>query len=157
MAPKNSSDKEKAAWELIRQLEINTWEAQDNLLKAKISQSFFTNKSRDLTFPFKVGDRVVLSTLHHWREYKAPGKKRVAKFMPCFDGLYKIMDMDKEHSTVMLDLPNSPNLFPTFHTSQVKPFHENNAMLFPSREFNHPPPVITKNGKEYFIWDIIDE
>ncbi|CAA7258848.1 unnamed protein product [Cyclocybe aegerita] len=155
--PADASAEEKNAWDLIRKLETDTWEAQDNLLKAKISQSFFANKNRQLTFPFKVGDRVVLSTVHRRQEYKAPGKKRVAKFMPRYDGPYRITDVDEDHSTVTLDLPNSPNMFPVFHTSQVKPFTENDATLFPSREFEKPPPIVTENGEEYYIRDIIDE
>ncbi|CAA7264090.1 unnamed protein product [Cyclocybe aegerita] len=155
--PADASAEEKNAWDLIRKLETDTWEAQDNLLKAKISQSFFANKNRQLTFPFKVGDRVVLSTVHRRQEYKAPGKKRVAKFMPRYDGPYRITDVDEDHSTVTLNLPNSPNMFPVFHTSQVKPFTENDATLFPSREFEKPLPIVTENGEEYYIRDIIDE
>ncbi|KAJ3491013.1 hypothetical protein NLJ89_g11381 [Agrocybe chaxingu] len=157
MEPADASAEEKNAWNLIQKLETDTWEAQDNLLKAKISQSFFANKNRQLTFPFKVGDRVVLSTVHRRQEYKAPGKKHVAKFMPRYNGPYRITDVDEDHSTVTLDLPNSPNMFPVFHTSQVKPFTENDATLFPSREFEKPPPIVTENGEEYYIRDIIDE
>lgn len=50
--------------DLIQTMQLNVSEAQDNLITAKVSQAFQSNKSRSLTFPFKVGDRVVLSTLH---------------------------------------------------------------------------------------------
>ena len=53
-----------AAMEIINKLHVDTLEAQDNLTRAKISQSAQTNKSRTLTFPFKVGDHVRLSTKH---------------------------------------------------------------------------------------------
>jgi len=43
------------AWHVIRQLEVDVLEAQDNLLKAKISQSHHTNKHRTLKFPFTIG------------------------------------------------------------------------------------------------------
>lgn len=49
----------------------NVWEAQDNLLKAKISQAQQANKHCIGIFPFEVGQRVWLSTLHRRWEYKA--------------------------------------------------------------------------------------
>ena len=84
--------------------------------------------------------------------------KTVAKFMPRFDGPYTITDIDPDHSTVTLDLPNSPNIFPMFHTSLVIPYIENDPTLFPDRKFSRPPGIITDNGSsEYLIRDIIDE
>ena len=90
-------------------MELNISEAQDNLLSAKISQAFHANKSRSPIFPFKVGDRVVLSTLHRRRGLRANDPNRVAKFMPRFDGPFVIKNTDEKHSTVTLDLPNLPN------------------------------------------------
>ena len=146
------------AIELIKNLEQNTKEAQDNLLRAKISQSFQANKSRMLTFPFKIGDRVRLSTFNRRHEYKTRGDKRVAKFMPRFDGPYTVLNTNSSHSTVTLDLPNSPNICNVFHTSEVLPFLENDPTLYPSREYAKPPPVTTDHGdKEWYIRDIIDE
>jgi hypothetical protein len=52
------------AWHVIRKLEMDVFEAQDNLLKAKLSQAVQANKHRTLQFPFTVGSRVRLSTLH---------------------------------------------------------------------------------------------
>jgi len=146
------------AYELIRKLEQMSMEAQDNLLRAKISQAAQANKSRTLTFPFSVGGRVRLSTLHRRHEFQGSGEKRVAKFMPRFDGPYAIIDIDKDNSTVTLDLPNSPNIFPTFHTLEVVPYVENDTELFPNREFSKPPAITMEDGsEEYFIRDIIDE
>jgi len=139
-------------------MEIITKEAQDNLLRAKISQAAQANKHRSLTFPFEVGNRVRLSTLHRRHEYKKAGELRVAKFMPRYDGPYTMIDVDRENSTVTLDLPNSPNLFPTFHTSVVVPYVENDADLFPGREFEKPAPVQMQDGtEEYYVRDIIEE
>lgn len=91
-------------------------------------------------------------------EYKAKGEKCVAKFMPRYDGLYTIVDMDEKHSTVMIKLPNASNIFPTFHTSEVLPFVENNNSLFPSQKFEEPPPILTPEGKkEFFINKILDQ
>jgi hypothetical protein len=63
-------------------------EVQDNLLHVKISRSVEANKHRSLTFPFTIGSRVCLTTLHRCNEYKAKGEKCVAKFMPHYDGPY---------------------------------------------------------------------
>ena len=145
------------AWHVIRRLELDVLEAQDNLLKAKISQSLQANKQRSLKFPFSIGSRVRLSTLHRRKEYTAKGEQRVAKFMPRFDGPYTIIDMDEQHSTVTLDLPNSPNIHPTFHTSEVLPYIESDTTLFPSRRFEEPNPIITNDGdEEYYIERILD-
>ena len=96
--------------------------------------------------------------LHRHHEYQGSGEKHVAKFMPQYDGPYTIIDIDEGDSTVTLDLPNLPNIFPTFHTSEVAPYIENNTTLFPNREFSRPPAVTMKDGsEEYFIRDIIDE
>jgi len=129
------------AWELMKNMKQVSMEAQDNLLRAKISQPAQANKSRTLTFPFSIGGRVRLSTLNRRHEFKGSGEKRVAKFMPRYDGPYTIVDIDERNSTVALDLPNSPNVFPTFHTSVVVPYIENDASLFPGRdsEFSNPP------------------
>ena len=149
---------EECARQVIKFIENIRMEAQDNLLQAKISQTAQANKSRSLTFPFAIGGCIRLSTLNRRHEYKASGEKHMAKFMPRFNGPYTIVDIDEEHSMVTLDLPNSPNAVPTFHTSEVVPYKENDAELFPNREFSRPPPITTKDGdKEYFIHDIIDE
>ena len=145
------------AWHVIRKLETDVLEAQDNLLKAKLSQAVNANKHRTMSFPFTVGSRVRLSTLHRRREYKAKGEKHVAKFMPRYDGPYTIVDTDEQHSTVTLDLPNSTNIFPTFHTSQVIPYIESDTEKFPSRRFEEPEPIVTEDGdEEQYIDKILD-
>ena len=156
--PQDCTPEEERGREIVKHMETLTAEAQDNLLHAKISQAVQANKSCTLTFPFTVGGRVVLSTLHRRHEYKKAGDLRVAKFMPRYDGPYTTIDVDEEHSTVTLDLPNSPNSFPTFHTSVLRPYVENDANLFPGREFGKPAPIQNDEGdEEYYVHDIIDE
>lgn len=133
-------------------------EAQDNLLHAKLSQSVETNKHHSLIFPFAISSHVWLMVLHQCNEYKAKGEKQVAKFMPCYDNPYTIVDMDEQHSTVTIELPNAPNIFPTFHTSEVLPFIENNPSLFPSCKFKEPPLILNPKGdEEFFIDEILDQ
>lgn len=98
-----------------------------------------------------------LSTFHRRREFKNSAELRVAKFMPRFDGPFTIIATNEPKSTVTLDLPNS-KIYPVFHTSQVLPYRENDATLFPNREFSKPAPIKSDTGEEeYFVQDIIDE
>ena len=146
-----------AARTVIEKLEHDVWEAQDNMIKAKVSQAEQANKHRSLTFPFRVGQRVRLSTLHRRREYKSRDEKRVVKFMPRFDGPYEILKVDPNHSTVTLHLPRSPDVFPVFHTSEVMPFIENDESLFPSRTLHSPEPINVNDNLEHFVDKILDE
>ena len=78
--------------------------------------------------------------------------------MPRYDGPYIVIDTDEKHSTVTIELPNAPNIFPTFHTSEVLPFVEMDTTLFPSHKFEEPPPVLMPEGdKEFFIDKILDQ
>ena len=142
---------------LIIRMQDNVSEARDNLISAKVTQAFQSNKSRNLSFPFKTGDKVVLSTVHRRRDLKAGDPNRVAKFMPRFDGPFIIKSTDERHSTVTLDLPNLPNFFPVFHTSEVKPFLDNDNSLFPSRALIPPEPITIDGQQEFFIDKIVDE
>ncbi|KAG1793838.1 uncharacterized protein HD556DRAFT_1190069, partial [Suillus plorans] len=79
------------------------------------------------------------------------------KFMPRYDGPYKIVDANPATSTYTLNLPNSPNICPTFHISQLRPFIPNDATLFPTQELPRPGPVVTEDGQaENFIERILD-
>ena len=60
--------------------------------------------------------------------------------------------VNKDKSTVTLDLPATNKRHPVFHTSQVFPFIENDASLFPSREFSKPPPITDEfSNKEFLV------
>jgi hypothetical protein len=128
------------------------------LIGIKVMQAFFANKNRGCEDAYRINDRVMLATLHHRREFKARDKSRVAKFFPCWDGPFTVTRSFPEMSSYSLDLPNSPNMFPTYHASLLKRHNKNDALLFPSRELERPGPVVTENGlEEYHIEKIIDE
>lgn len=149
----NTSDKQ-CARTLLAQLTHDIMEAQDNLLAAKASQANNVNRSRAPALVLQTGDHIMLATKHRWREYIQKGDKRVTKFMPRYDGPYGIIDAHSETSTYTLDLPNSPNIFPTFHASQLHPYYAND----PAREHPCPEPLVTENGQlDNFIEHIIDE
>jgi hypothetical protein len=82
---------DKLAFDLLTRMKSMVGDGQDNLISAKVSQAYQANKGRSLTFPFKIGDRVVLSTLHCRREFRAGDNNRVAKFMPRFNALKTLM------------------------------------------------------------------
>ena len=125
-------------------------DAKDNLLCAKISQAFTVNKSRSSTssFPYSIGDSVLLSTLHRRREYLSQNGKRVAKFIARFDGPYTVIDTHPAASTVTHELPNTPNACPTFHISLMKPFLPNNDVDYPHRAID--------DSQDFFVESVID-
>ena len=53
------------ATELIKHLKSNVQDAKDHLLEVKCLQAFYANRDRSLEDSFKIGDCVMLSTLHH--------------------------------------------------------------------------------------------
>jgi hypothetical protein len=64
-----------SAAKVTERIHVDIMEAKDNLTHAKISQATQSNKSCLLTFPFKVGDCVWLSTLHQHHEFKFKGQQ----------------------------------------------------------------------------------
>ncbi|EPQ50046.1 hypothetical protein GLOTRDRAFT_21152, partial [Gloeophyllum trabeum ATCC 11539] len=79
------------------------------------------------------------------------------KFMPRFDGPYRVTDAFPERSVYTLDLPNTPNIFPEFHAKHLVPYHANDPQLFPGRELPRPGPIVTPNGEEeWTVERIID-
>jgi len=158
LLPHNALKEDISAHEVINKLHEDVAEAQDSLLHAKITQAIESNKDCSLNFPFPIGSHIWLTTLHQCNEYKAKGEKHVAKFMLHCDSPYTIVNTNEKHSTVTIELPNSPNIFPTFHTSEVLPFIECDTNLFPSCKLDKPPPILTPEGnKEFFIDKILDQ
>jgi hypothetical protein len=142
---------------ILKKIELDVKDAQDNLFQAKTYQAFYANQHRGPDDVFKIGEKVMLSTLNRRREYKKKGEKRVAKFFPRFDGPYTVVNTHAETSNYTLDLPNAPNVFPTFHASELRRFVPNNNELFPSRRAAQPGPVVTEEGlEEFLIEEIID-
>lgn len=137
-------------------MSIDVADARDNLMVAKITQSYNANSHRADNITYKGGDWVMLSTINRRKEYKQMGENRVAKFMPRFDGPYEIMDVNEDTSVIELNIPSAPNIFPKFHTSLVKPFRQNDDSKFPARTLQAPGPVEVDGEEEYFIDRIID-
>jgi hypothetical protein len=120
-------------------------QARDSLLQHKVLQAFNANKSHDMQgLPFRIGNRVKLSTVNRRKTLNAEGQKRVAKLLPQFEGPYRVRDMDTSHSTVTLEIPRPGNAAATetFHASLVRPWVENDDVVF------ERPPLDEKGKAE---------
>jgi hypothetical protein len=146
------------ALDVLTKIQVNMFEAQDNLLGAKISQAHHANKHRGPEKEYLPGDKVMLSTAHRRRNYMQAQDGHVAKFMPRWDGPYEVLEAFPGSSDYKLRLPESSLRCPIFHSSQLRPHIENDDKLFPGRSRDPPRPIVTTNGQEeYFIKKIIDE
>ena len=91
--PPNPSADHINAHQVIENLATDIADACDNLMLAKISQSHYANHNRSDAPSYKIGNKVMLSTLNHRRDYKLKGQHRAAKFIPRFNGPYIIVDV----------------------------------------------------------------
>jgi hypothetical protein len=66
------------------------------------------------------------------------------------------VDVHNEASTVTIDMPNALNLFPTFHTSNLKPWLPNDDSKYPSRTLEQPGPIDVDGVEEFEVDSIID-
>lgn len=137
---------------LIQQLETDIADACDSLVLAKVNQARHANKHRGKEDAYAVGDYVMLATFHRRRDYMQKGDGRVAKFMPRYDGKYRVIAAFPDRSTYRLELPNSHGKFATFHSSQLKRYIENDPFAFPGHELSRPPPIVMENGMEE--WEV---
>jgi hypothetical protein len=142
---------------LIKSIDEQVMEAQDCMLAAKISQVHHTNRDHEVEKPLGVGDKVLLATVHWWREYMQKRDGRCTKFMPRFDGPYEIIEAYPDSSMYKLKMPPSSHVHPTFHSSQLCPFLENVNELFVEQKLTPPSSIVTADGStEYFIEQILD-
>lgn len=156
--PAPTTTAETTARALLDRIANDTAEARDNLLMAKVAQAHFANRHRGAEEVFTIDDTVMLTTFNRRREYRTKGDDRVAKFLPRFDGPYRVTKVHPETSSYTLELPNQPNTYPTFHASELKRHVPNDASMFPSREYDKPGPILTDEGlEEFLVEEIIDE
>jgi hypothetical protein len=119
---RDESKDEQAARKVIENIERCVEDAKDCLLKAKVEQEYYSNVGRADDEVYKVGDKVMLSMLNRRREYVhgSNKEKRVAKFLPRFDGPYMVTEVMPQFSAYTIDMLNQLNVFNTFHASQLK-------------------------------------
>lgn len=142
--------------QLLRQIELDCNEARDNLILAKVSQAIQADHHRAPDPQFKEGEFVMLNTLNRRRDYAQAGDGRVAKFMPRWDGKYKVIKAFPQSSVYQLELPNSPHAYAVFHASELKAYRENDAELFPGRQLERPGPIIVDGQDEWPVERILD-
>jgi len=154
----NEVNNVECALAVLKCLDDDIGDACDNLLRAKVSQAQQSNRHHRSEVVYKVGDLVMLSSMHHRRDYLQKGRNRVAKFMPRYDGPYKVTHAFPECSVYTLEMPNAPDVYPTFHSSLLTKHHANDHTLFPSRTRVHPGTIVTEDGEvEFWVDSIIDE
>jgi len=153
------TDKEDVdAMEIVEGIQKDVADTKDNLMLAKISQANFVNRKHSPEIMYKVGDKVMFTTSNRHREFKEkPGDGRVTKFMPRFDRPWEIIEVHPEVSTYKLNLPHTTNIFPTFHSLQIKLFIPNNNKIFPScKNAKIPEPVLVDGELENYINHILN-
>jgi hypothetical protein len=104
---------------ILDQLNINIEDAKDNLTVAKIQQAFHEQTSKTSNI-YKIGDKVMLNTLHRQKEYINSKPGHVAKFLPRWDGPCMVTEAHPLFSTYKIEMLNNPNSFPVFHASELK-------------------------------------
>ena len=106
--------------------------AHDSIIANRTFQTHHANKYRSAEEPLKEGDLVYLST----KNLNLP-KHRARKLMPVFIGPYPVAKANPDSSSYTLKLPielEARNIYPTFHTSLLKPHIPNDDNRFPSRD-----------------------
>ena len=126
----------------ISRITMDIADAKDNLLLAKLTQASGANKSHGKEICYQIGYKAMLNTFHRWHNYQQKRDGCAAKFFPRWDGPYSIIKTHPELSSYTLD---NNDTYPCY-ASQLKPYCNNNAILFPNGELPKPRPVLTLDG-----------
>ena len=120
---------------------------RDEITQAQSRYKIQADKCRNLAPPFKVGDRVFLSSKH------IKTTRPTAKFAEKFLGPFEIIAQPGSHSfTLKLPL-DLRAIHPVFHVLQLEPVEEN---TIPNRTQPPPPPVEVDGEEQYEIAQILD-
>jgi len=124
----------------------------NNITKSRSKQKEQADKRRRESPPYKVGDQVLVSS-----EILLPKTTVRSKLSSRFQGPFTVTKV-ASHDTFDLDLPKDWNVHRRFHTSVLKPYHNNDNTLFPSRSHERPPPVQAEHTSEpqYEVEEIRD-
>jgi hypothetical protein len=68
-----------------------------------------------------------------------------------FSFLQSMTCANPSESTYTLHLPNKPNCFPTFHSSLLHKFIDNDHTLFSACSLVMPGTIITAEGEEWLV------
>ncbi|SJK99876.1 uncharacterized protein ARMOST_03187 [Armillaria ostoyae] len=119
----------------------------DKITQAQSRYKIQADKCRNLAPPFKVGDKVFLSSKH------IKTTRPTAKFAEKFLGPFEIIAQPGSHSFT-LKLPSDLHaIHPVFHVSQLEPVEEN---TIPNHIQPPLPPVEVDGEEQYEIAQILD-
>ncbi len=119
----------------------------NEITQAQSRYKIQADKCRNLAPPFKVGDKVFLSSKHIKTTHPT------AKFVEKFLGSFKIIAQPGSHSFT-LKLPSDLRaIHPVFHVLQLEPVEEN---TIPNRTQPLPPLVEVDGEEQYEIAQILD-
>ncbi len=119
----------------------------DEITQAQSCYKIQADKCQNLAPPFKVGDKVFLSSKHI--KTTCP----TAKFTEKFLGPFEIISQPGSHSFTLKLLSDLRAIHPVFHVSQLKPVEEN---TIPNRTQPLLPPVEVDSEEQYEIAQILD-
>src|SRR5690606_38151905 len=108
----------------------------ESLTNARSMQAANTNNLRRAATQYNIGDLIMLSSKNI-----TPDEDE-GKLQPKWLGPYAIIKAHHDTENYSLQLPpRLQKIHNNFHTSLLRPFLENNNVLFPSRQHTEPPAL----------------
>ena len=144
----NLDSKVPAAEEAIKLIANSIKVAQDNIIKAQLTQKKYADQHRQ-DHKFQIGDQVLLNNRN-----LNPADHRSRKLAPKYEGPFRIIAKFGENS-FKLDLPNKMNVHASFHASLLKPYTPNDDQTFPGRVQEPPEPIVINSQPEYEVEKVI--
>ena len=126
-------------------------QAKDAIIAAQDRQKHQADKSRRPA-PFKVGDKVLLSTEHI--SIAAHRNRPSKKLEPQAIGPFEIIAKHNDNA-FELDLPPTMKHYPVFNADLLRPYHES-LPEFSHRTPPKPPPEIVNGQEEWEVEEILD-
>lgn len=132
-----------------------TWKETPAIATAtRTQQAEYYNNKHAPPPKFEVGQKVLLS-----RKNINTKDTVQNKFSPLFIGPYKIIETYHNIDDYKLELPAHLKVYPVFHVSLLRPYHDNDNKRFPSRKHARPPPLPDfedQESNEYVVSAIVD-
>ncbi len=119
----------------------------NKITQAQSCYKIQADKHQNPAPPFKVGDKVFLSSKH------IKTTRPTAKFAEKFLGPFEIISQPGSHSFMLKLLSDLCAIHPVFHVSQLEPVEEN---TIPNHIQPPPPPVEVDSEEQYEIAQILD-
>jgi hypothetical protein len=117
--------------------------AHKNIETAQLNQAKYANQHRRSFTPWKIGDKVMLSTANLKTAGRAP------KLCPVWIGPFEIIRV-LSTVTYELKLPSNMKIHPVFHISHLKLFASNEKFNSRPVNDNRPPAVLLDDSEEAF-------